>query len=105
MNSNNKLNFTAVITISDLLAVGIFKAANELGVKIPEDYSIIGYDNIELASALVPPLTTIHQPRKRIGRESTKILLNQINSEGKSSFIQKLFDPEIIIRKSVKKIN
>jgi LacI family transcriptional regulator len=105
LKSKTKLNFSSVIAMGDLIAAGIYKAANELGFKIPEDYSIIGYDNIELTSVLTPPLTTIHQPRKRIGRDSTNILLNEIKYETKDSFTQRIFEPDIIIRKSVKKIN
>jgi len=97
--------FTAVITISDLLAIGIYKAANELGFDIPGNYSIIGYDNIKVTSALHPPLTTIHQPRRRIGINSTRILLNNINSEYKKIIERVAFDPHIVIRGSVRKIN
>ncbi len=105
LRSNNKLKFTAVMTISDLLAIGIYSAVNEAGIKIPEEFSIIGYDNIEFTKVLVPKLTTIHQPRKRIGTESTNILLNIIKSGNNNSFINKVFEPEIILRESVIKIN
>ncbi len=96
--------FTGIITISDLLAIGIYKVANELGFNIPGNYSIIGYDNIEVTSVLSPPLTTIHQPRKRIGRESVKILLNNIENEKKEIKIIG-FEPHIILRGSVRNIN
>lgn len=99
------INFTAVITISDLLAIGIYKVANELGFDIPGNYSIIGYDNIKVTSALRPPLTTIHQPRRRIGVNSTRILLNNISNENKKIIEKVAFDPYIVIRGSVRKIN
>ncbi len=97
-------HFTAIITISDLLAIGIYKAANELGLEIPGHYSLIGYDNIEVASALKPPLTTIHQPRKRIGENSTRILLNNIKDAGKKIIEKVVFDPHLVIRGSVRNI-
>jgi LacI family transcriptional regulator len=98
------LDFTGIITISDLLAIGIYKVANELGFGIPGNYSIIGYDNIEVTSALSPPLTTIHQPRKRIGRESITLLLDNIENEKKE--IKEIgFEPHIVIRGSVRNIN
>jgi LacI family transcriptional regulator len=97
-------HFTGIITISDLLAVGIYKVANELGFNIPGNYSLIGYDNIEITSALSPPLTTIHQPRKRIGRESVRILLSRIESDNKEVNIIG-FEPHIVVRGSVRKLN
>ncbi len=61
---NLSLDFTSILTISDLLALGVYSVANELHFNIPVNYSIIGYDNIKVTSALTPPLTTIHQPRE-----------------------------------------
>ncbi len=101
---NGHLDFTAVVTISDLLAIGIYKVANELGFRIPDDYSIIGYDNIELTSVLTPPLTTIHQPRKRIGIESLAMLIHNIEHDDKER--KKLaFPPYLVKRGSVRAIN
>ena len=104
--TQNKINshFTAIITISDLLAIGIYKAANELGLEIPGHYSLIGYDNIEVASALKPPLTTIHQPRKRIGENSTRILLHNIENHDRKIIEKVVFDPHQVIRGSVRNI-
>jgi DNA-binding LacI/PurR family transcriptional regulator len=101
VNSNN---FTAVLTICDLLAIGIYKVSNELGFRIPANYSIVGYDNIEVSSVLAPPLTTINQPRDVIGRESIEILLKNIQSKKKEHEI-KIFIPNLIIRGSVRKLN
>jgi LacI family transcriptional regulator len=101
---NGHLDFTAVVTISDLLAIGIYKVANELGFRIPDDYSIIGYDNIELTSVLTPPLTTIHQPRRRIGMESLSMLIHNIEHDDKIR--KKLaFPPYLVKRGSVRAIN
>ena len=98
------IDFTGIVTISDLLAIGIYKVANELGFSIPGNYSIIGYDNIEVTSALTPPLTTIHQPRKRIGRESILLLLNNIEHEERD--VKNIsFEPHLVVRGSVRNIN
>ena len=98
------IDFTGIVTISDLLAIGIYKVANELGFSIPGNYSIIGYDNIEVTSALTPPLTTIHQPRKRIGRESILLLLNNIEHE--EAVVKNIsFEPHLVVRGSVRNIN
>lgn len=95
------LNFTSIIAMNDLLALGIYKVANELGFSIPGNYSIIGYDNIEAASVVTPQLTTIHQSRKRIGKESVDILLRHIAGESaeRSSVC---FEPYLVARGSVR---
>lgn len=59
---------TAVFAVSDKAAVGAYRAARDRGVAIPRDISIIGFDDIELAQALDPPLTTVHIPGETIGR-------------------------------------
>ncbi len=98
------IDFTGIVTISDLLAIGIYKVANELGFSIPGNYSIVGYDNIEVTSALTPPLTTIHQPRKRIGRESILLLLSNIEHE--EAVVKNIsFEPHLVVRGSVRNIN
>jgi LacI family transcriptional regulator len=97
--------FTGIMFISDFLAISFYKVANELGLKIPDDYSIVGFDNIDITSALNPPLTTINQPRKEIGYEAVRILLKNINNP-KSRVIEKVIsEPYLIKRDSVKKLN
>jgi DNA-binding LacI/PurR family transcriptional regulator len=97
------IDFTAIVTMNDLLAIGIYKAANELGMDIPGNFSVIGYDDIEMSSALNPPLTTVHQSRRRIGAESVKRLLSNIEAPKKNRG-NVVFDPFIVRRGSVKNI-
>jgi len=99
------IDFTAVVTICDLFAVGIYRVANELGFNIPGNYSVVGYDNIAVTTALSPPLTTIHQPRKEIGTESVTILLNNIENETIKEQKIVTFEPFIVVRGSVRKLN
>jgi len=102
-NSDNKFNFSAVLTLSDLLAIGVYEASKKLGFKIPDDLSVVGYDDIFMTAYLSPALTTIHAPKKRIGELCTKILIDQI--EGKSKEFQKIIlDVRIEERNSVKEI-
>jgi LacI family transcriptional regulator len=61
---------TAVVAVSDKAAVGAYRAAQERGLTIPGDISIVGFDDIELARALNPPLTTVHVPGEELGRMS-----------------------------------
>ncbi|TET10141.1 MAG: LacI family transcriptional regulator [Candidatus Atribacteria bacterium] len=98
------LFFTGIIFISDFLAISFYKVANELGLKIPDDYSIVGFDNIDITSALNPPLTTINQSRKEIGYEAVRILLNNINNPKSRVFEKAINEPYLIIRDSVKKL-
>jgi len=60
---------TAVFCVSDEVALGVISAAFDLGIKIPEDLSIIGYDNTRVAAMAVPPLTTIEQPFQLMGEK------------------------------------
>ena len=57
------------------MAFGAVRAIHESGRSIPQDLSLIGFDNVELASAINPPLTTIHQPKYEIGQAAVQILL------------------------------
>jgi LacI family purine nucleotide synthesis repressor len=77
--------------------------ANELKFRIPDDYSVVGYDNIEIAGVLSPPLTTIHQPRKRIGLESLRMLLHNIEHEEKERK-SVAFPPHLVKRGSVRSL-
>jgi len=99
------LFFTGIMFISDFLAISFYKVANKLGLKIPDDYSIVGFDNIDITLALNPPLTTINQLRKEIGYEAVRILLNNINNPENKVFEKVIEKPYLIIRDSVKKLN
>lgn len=102
--NNKRLKFTAIITISDLIAAGVYKAAREQGLKIPVDFSIIGYDNIQLSTVLSPPLTTVSQPRNKIGLQSINLLINSIENKSNADIVKKIFTPKIILRNSVRNI-
>ncbi len=74
---------TAIFACNDPLAMGSYKACQELGLNIPEDLSIIGYDDIPEFSHLNPPITTIHQPIKEMGEQAAKLLLERIEDRNK----------------------
>ncbi len=69
---------TALLVINDLLAIGALRAASDLGLRIPADLSLVGYDDIPLASYLAPRLTTSSKDMVRVGREAVKLLLARI---------------------------
>lgn len=94
---------TAIFCHSDIMALGALSYAKRQGLKVPDDLSIIGFDNISLAEFCDPPLTTVAQPRFDIGREAMLLLLNQLSGQFVDSG-SRLLDCELIIRGSTSKI-
>lgn len=72
---------TAIFTGNDRQAAGVYKALHELGMSVPGDMSIIGFDNLSYTELMNPPLTTVHAPRLELGRTATTMLLHLINEE------------------------
>ncbi|MEN0000790.1 MAG: LacI family DNA-binding transcriptional regulator [Pseudomonadota bacterium] len=73
---------TAIICGNDVLAVGALKAAKSFGIKVPQELSITGFDDIELAQIADPPLTTVHVPHREMGRLGAKLLLELLDGQG-----------------------
>jgi DNA-binding LacI/PurR family transcriptional regulator len=67
---------TAIFAGSDLQAVGVYRAAAERGLRIPEDLSVVGFDDVALCGWISPALTTIRQPIEDMARQATRILLS-----------------------------
>lgn len=67
---------TAILAANDLMAIGAMRAFQEKGLNVPEDISIMGYDDINFANIVTPALTTIHQPTYELGIKSVELLLN-----------------------------
>jgi LacI family transcriptional regulator len=89
----------AIFVVNDYVALGALRAANEFGVRIPGDISIIGYGDLPFASMTSPPLTTVKQPFQKIGYEGVMMLLKLIR--GKKIGSKHLILPvELIIRES-----
>ncbi|MCX3058301.1 LacI family DNA-binding transcriptional regulator [Streptomyces beihaiensis] len=66
---------TAVFTANDIQAVGVYQAAREAGLRIPEDLSVVGFDDLPMASWMDPPLTTVHQPLTEMAVAATELAL------------------------------
>lgn len=71
---------TALLCMNDILALGAIKECSDLGIKIPEELEVIGFDNIPMASFSTPTLSTIHASNTQVGIAAAKMLLNQINN-------------------------
>lgn len=93
---------TAVFTASDLMAIGAIQAVQEAGKRVPEDYSIIGFDDIPLAEFLNPPLTTIHQDTFEKGRIATRKLVDLL--EGRTVDTTCHIPFSLVIRQSTRAI-
>jgi LacI family transcriptional regulator, repressor for deo operon, udp, cdd, tsx, nupC, and nupG len=93
---------TAVFCHSDIMALGALSLAKRRGLKVPDDLSIIGFDNISLSEFCDPPLTTVSQPRFDIGREAMLLLLDQLSGQNVSSG-SRLLDCELVVRGSTTK--
>jgi len=93
-------DFTAIATLSDVIAIGVYEAALREGFSIPQSYSVIGYDNILATKYLNPSLTTINQPKEQTGLLAVNLLLDCIENPDKET-IQIILNPELILRSSV----
>ncbi len=95
---------TAIFCHSDVMALGALSYAKRNGLRIPQDISLIGFDNIALSQFCDPPLTTVAQPRYEIGHQAMLLLLDQLNGQMVSSG-SRLLDCELIIRGSTQAVN
>lgn len=72
---------SSIFVSNDMMAMGVINAANELGIKVPDDLSIIGYDDIHIAKFMSPSLTTIHQPKYRLGQAAVETLVRKLDEK------------------------
>lgn len=91
---------TAVFAGNDVSAVGVYQALYRAGLQVPQDMSVVGYDDIELARYLTPPLTTIHQPQEDLCRQAVDTLLDRIQGADDAPRLIML-EPALIQRESV----
>jgi LacI family transcriptional regulator len=89
---------TAVFAVTDMVALGLAGAARQLGMRIPDDLAIVGYNDIPLASRVSPGLTTMHVPIHEFGSVAVRLLLEQLESESVGRRVR--FTPDLIVRDS-----
>ncbi|ARR47691.1 transcriptional repressor PurR [Vibrio campbellii] len=92
---------SSIFVSNDMMAMGVINAANELGIKIPEQLSIIGYDDIHIAKFMSPSLTTIHQPKYRLGQAAVETLLRKLDEKSDEAQVVQL-EPTLVERNSVR---
>lgn len=91
---------SALFVANDMMALGVFHAAQEKGVQIPDQLSIIGYDDIHIAQFLSPSLTTVHQPKYRLGQAAVQALLTRLEHPEADPQVIEL-EPKLVVRNSV----
>jgi LacI family transcriptional regulator len=90
---------TAVFCCNDMMAIGLYRSAAELGLHIPDDLAVLGFDDIDLSSYINPPLSTIAQPKSDIGKASVTMLVERI-ADRNMPFRRQVFDTSLVIRQS-----
>ena len=94
------IKFSAVLSLTDMSAIGAMRALQEAGFSVPGDISVVGYGNIEQGRYLTPPLTTIHQSPDRVGMESIDLMLELLAGKKPAS---RMIAPELVVRGSTGK--
>ena len=93
--------FTALFAFNDISAIGAVRALREVGLRVPEDVSVVGFDDIQSAAFQSPALTTVKQPLRRMGKVAAEILLRRISSPDSDSSPNVVkIAPELVVRAS-----
>jgi DNA-binding LacI/PurR family transcriptional regulator len=94
---------SAIFCGNDTVAMGVMKALDEHGIRVPEDISLVGFDNIDTSSYLKPPLTTIDIPKKELGRLAVKILLDRLETNRTYS-VRLVLPFTMLVRESCRRV-
>jgi LacI family transcriptional regulator len=98
-----KVRPTAAFCANDLLALGLLQECATLGIRVPEDLAIVGYDDIDFAAAATVPLTSVRQPRRQLGRMAAELLIDEA-SNPYHQHKQVLFTPELVARATTRRM-
>ncbi len=98
----SKAEFTAVLCFNDVSAMGTIRALHDAGFRVPEDVSVLGFDDIQSASFQVPSLSTIRQPLKQMGSMGAAVLLKKLGHEEVAALLH--VAPELIVRESTAEV-
>ena len=91
---------TAIFAPVDVLAIKIMKAAQDLGLRVPEDVAVVGFDNIQMSAYTDPPLTTVRHPAAEVGRQAAEMLFKQLSGGGSEVPVIERVPCELVIRRS-----
>ena len=97
--------FTAIVTFNDMSAIGAIRALREAGLNVPEDVSVIGFDDIRSAAFQNPSLTTVRQPLHGMGLLAAETILRQIEAKESPQLTNVIHvDPELVVRESTRRV-
>lgn len=91
---------TAVFCANDLLALGVLQAMVAVGVRVPDEMAIVGYDDIEFAAAAAVPLTSVRQPAARLGWTAAELLIAETSGEDSHEHKSVVYKPELVVSES-----
>jgi LacI family transcriptional regulator len=100
-----KKRFTALLAFDDLTALGAIRALTKAGVKVPEQCSVIGFDDVPLSSLSAPALTTVRQPLEAMGSLAVNVVMEGVNAnleKREVSIVKHQTNPELVIRDSTR---
>ena len=89
----------AVFAVNDQLALAVYKSARELGLRIPDDLAVVGFDNLDFTMHLDVPLTTVEQPAQEMGYQAVEALVRRMNGAA-TTYQQIILPTRLIIRHS-----
>jgi DNA-binding LacI/PurR family transcriptional regulator len=101
---NKGAEFTGLVVANDQMALGAIAALTELGLQVPEDVSVVGFDDIPESAYFLPSLTTIHQDFEALGEQSVEYLVSLIKSP-RTPLHQRVLHPKLIVRNSTASAN
>ncbi len=93
-------DFTALFCFNDISAIGAIRALKDAGLRVPEDVSVVGFDDIQSAAYSTPSLTTVRQPLFEMGQRGAKILLERIANREAPPPAEVVMEPELVLRES-----
>ncbi|MBR7186931.1 MAG: LacI family DNA-binding transcriptional regulator [Clostridia bacterium] len=92
---------TAILCVNDMLAIGVIQTLLESGVRVPQDVSVMGFDDIPLAEVYVPALTTVRYPAVETGRMAALMMLDSLNNRELDLRFSMRLNPQLVVRQSV----
>ena len=99
---DEKRSITCFVCANDLIAYGVIRLLNERGLRVPDDCSVTGFDDIPFSRLLNPGLTTIYNPVQQLGRSAAQLLIDHIEGAPPPPQRELLFDTHLVRRASVK---
>jgi LacI family transcriptional regulator len=90
----------AIFAADDWIALGVLRALRRRGFRVPEDMAVVGYNDVPFAAFADPPLTTVHVPKRRLGRAAARLLLELIEGRNEEEPVQTVVSPHLVVRES-----